>query len=92
MQLGGHQTPHPFQSARTRLGPDPPPAPEDRGNSGCEPWTRKELAAFTRGLTTCLSTAFDLFDNVLLSPHLDDGTKTGHWRNMLMFDPFKKDK
>jgi hypothetical protein len=29
---------------------------------------------------------------VLLSPHLDDGTGTMHWRNMLHYDPYKKDK
>jgi hypothetical protein len=33
----------------------------------------------TKGLTSCLTTAFDLFDEVLISPHLDDGTRTGHW-------------
>jgi hypothetical protein len=33
-----------------------------------------------------------MFDTVLISPHLDDGTKTMHWRNMLWFDPLKKDK
>lgn len=36
--------------------------------------------------------AHDLFDEVLIAPHLDDGTKTGHWRNMLLMDPEKKDK
>jgi hypothetical protein len=33
-----------------------------------------------------------MFDEVLISPHLDDGTKTMHWRNMLWYDPFTKDK
>lgn len=36
--------------------------------------------------------AHDMFDEVLISPHLDDGTKTMHWRNMLWFDPLVKDK
>jgi hypothetical protein len=36
--------------------------------------------------------AHDLFDEVLVTPHLDDGTKTGGWRNMLLFDPLQKDK
>jgi hypothetical protein len=33
-----------------------------------------------------------MFDEVLISPHLDDGTKTMHWRNMLWFDPLEKDR
>ena len=33
-----------------------------------------------------------MFDEVLISPHLDDGTKSMHWRNMLWFDPLVKDK
>jgi hypothetical protein len=36
--------------------------------------------------------AHDLFDEVLISPHVDDATKTGHWRNTLLFDPLEKDK
>ncbi|KAI8470137.1 MAG: hypothetical protein J3K34DRAFT_459022 [Monoraphidium minutum] len=61
------------------------------GQEGCQPWNRKELSEVTRGLTSCLTKAFDLFDEVLVSPHLDDGTRTGHWRNLLIFDPLEKD-
>ena len=36
--------------------------------------------------------AIELFDEVLITPHLDDGTGTMHWRNMLWMDPLLKDK
>ena len=60
-------------------------------DSACEPFTAERVARFAKGFKDCLQKAHDLFDEVLVSPHLDDGTKTMHWRNMLMFDPLQKD-
>jgi hypothetical protein len=54
--------------------------PSDQaGKEGCQPWTKKAVAEATRGFASCLTLAFDLFDEVLISPHLDDGTRTSHW-------------
>jgi hypothetical protein len=46
---------------------------------GCQKWSAAATANVTAGLKTCLTKAFELFDEVLISPHLDDGTRTGHW-------------
>lgn len=62
-----------------------------RWEDGCVPFNAAMVERVTTGLTGCLTAAFDLFDEVLVSPHLDDGTRTGHWRNMLVFDPLAKD-
>jgi hypothetical protein len=35
--------------------------------------------------------AHDLFDDVLITPHLDDATKTMQWRNFLRYDPLERD-
>ena len=51
---------------------------------GCQPWSPAAVANFTRGLSACLTLAFDMFDSVLISPHLDDGTRTGHWCVVLL--------
>jgi hypothetical protein len=34
--------------------------------------------------------ASQLFDEIMVAPHLDDGLKRGKWRNMLHFDPLWK--
>eukprot|EP00877_Chromochloris_zofingiensis_P008388 jgi/Chrzof1/3802/Cz13g09110.t1 len=57
----------------------------------CTPFTAPIVQLFQRGFQTCLKEAYDLGFNVLISPHLDDGTKKGWWRQMLLFDPLKKD-
>ena len=51
----------------------------DYAADGCRPFSPEAVHNVTRGLTSCLTLAFDLFDEVLISPHLDDGTRTGHW-------------
>ncbi|GBF92700.1 hypothetical protein Rsub_05069 [Raphidocelis subcapitata] len=61
-------------------------------NSNCEPFNAQNIARFEKGIKGCIQKAHDMFDEVLISPHLDDGTKTMHWRNMLFFDPYTKDK
>ena len=58
----------------------------------CEPFSQATVARFAKGFKDCLQKAHDMFDEVLVSPHLDDGTKTMHWRNTLMFDPLQKDR
>ncbi|GBF95536.1 hypothetical protein Rsub_08517 [Raphidocelis subcapitata] len=58
----------------------------------CEPFTKDTIARFAKGFKDCLQKAHDMFDEVLISPHLDDGTKTMHWRNTLMFDPLQPDQ
>lgn len=61
----------------------------------CEEYSasRPELTRrFADGFRACLQEAHDLFDDVLISPHLDDGTLSGHWRNMLVMDPLQKDR
>ncbi|KAI8472826.1 MAG: hypothetical protein J3K34DRAFT_519379 [Monoraphidium minutum] len=61
-------------------------------DSPCEAFSWDKIARFEKGFKDCLQKAHDMFDEVLISPHLDDGTKTMHWRNMLWFDPLVKDK
>lgn len=61
-------------------------------DSPCEAFNQDKVQRFERGIKSCIQKAHDLFDEVLISPHLDDGTKTMHWRNMLWFDPLKKDR
>ena len=63
-------------------------------NSPCQPFTPQTIAAFSTGLQQCFSTALQLFDEVLIAPHLDplgDTSLRPKWRNMLRFDPLKKD-
>lgn len=62
----------------------------------CEEFTGSKgqelISRYARGFKSCLQEAHDLFDDVLLSPHLDDGTLSGHWRNMMIMDPLAKDR
>ena len=61
-------------------------------DSPCTPFNASSISRFQSGFQACLQDAFDLgFSEVLISPHLDDGTKTDHWRNMLLFDPLHPD-
>jgi hypothetical protein len=60
-------------------------------DSPCEPFDAMRVERFAKGIKDCIQKAHDMFDEVLMSPHLDDGTKTMHWRNMLWFDPLEKD-
>lgn len=57
----------------------------------CQPFDGALVRRFTEGFTKCLQEARSLFETVLISPHLDDGTNTCHWRNMLVFDPLQRD-
>ncbi|GBF96701.1 hypothetical protein Rsub_09443 [Raphidocelis subcapitata] len=57
----------------------------------CEAFTKDSVARFAAGFKACLQKAHDSFEEVLITPHLDDGTKTMHWRNFLRFDPLKPD-
>lgn len=61
-------------------------------DSKCMPWTPEAIANMTKGIKDCIKEAHDLFDEVLISPHLDDATNSMHWRNTLTFDPLKKDR
>jgi hypothetical protein len=56
-----------------------PPPPDWDYKDGCQGFSQPALDTWQRGLTNCLTLAFELFDEVLISPHLDDGTRTGHW-------------
>ena len=38
-----------------------------------------------------MQVAAELFDEIMVAPHLDDGLKRGKWRNMLHFDPLWED-
>eukprot|EP00877_Chromochloris_zofingiensis_P006477 jgi/Chrzof1/2082/Cz11g02040.t1 len=61
-------------------------------NSSCNPFDQQTISEFQAGMQQCMQHAFDVgFTEMLLSPHLDDGTRTNHWRNMLVFDPLVKD-
>jgi hypothetical protein len=60
-------------------------------DSACEPFTAATIARFAKGIKDCIQKAHDMFDEVLMSPHLDDASKTMHWRNTLWFDPLAKD-
>jgi hypothetical protein len=58
--------------------------------SACVALDPESIARFQVGFQACLQDAVNLgFTEVLISPHLDDGTKTEHWRNMLLFDPLQ---
>ena len=61
-------------------------------NSACEPLNSAAISQFQSGFQACLQDAFNLgFSEVLITPHLDNGTKKNHWRNMLLFDPLQAD-
>jgi len=64
---------------------------KEEWNSPCVPFTPSIIEQLTKGFTGCLKSAFEQFDEVLIAPHLDDGLKRGHWRNLLHYDPLKKD-
>lgn len=49
------------------------------------------MNTFRTGFTNCLRVAVELFDEILIAPHLDDGLKRGKWRNFLHNDPLWKD-
>jgi hypothetical protein len=54
-----------------------------------------QFAVFCLPFLQCLSLAVQLFDEVLVAPHLDPvagSSKRGKWRNMLRFDPLQKDQ
>jgi hypothetical protein len=65
---------------------------KDVWDSPCLPFNTDTIRQFKEGIKGCLKEAFELFDEVLISPHLDDGLKRGHWRNLLHYDPLKKDR
>lgn len=61
----------------------------------CAPFNASVVAAFRGGMTACLRVAAQLFDTVLVAPHLDPAAGSmarPKWRNMLRFDPLVKDK
>lgn len=60
----------------------------------CEPFALNVTANFRAGLQACFAVAAQLFDEVLIAPHLDPvvTTKRTKWRNFLLFDPLWKDK
>lgn len=60
-------------------------------NSDCTPWNDGALNTFRTGFTNCLKVAAELFDDIMVAPHLDEGLKVGKWRNFLHNDPFWKD-
>lgn len=64
---------------------------KDVWDSPCVPFTQAVIDELTAGFARCFKFAFEHFDELLLAPHLDDGLKRGHWRNLLHFDPLKKD-
>uniref|UniRef100_A0A383VDD3 Glycoside hydrolase family 42 N-terminal domain-containing protein n=1 Tax=Tetradesmus obliquus TaxID=3088 RepID=A0A383VDD3_TETOB len=61
----------------------------------CKPFTKKSIASFRDAMRKCLSLAVQLYEEVLIAPHLDlvaGSSKRGKWRNMLRFDPLQKDR
>jgi hypothetical protein len=60
-------------------------------DNDCHAFDSHAVQRFTEGFTRCLQEARSLFRTVLISPHLDDGSNTCHWRNLLFFDPLQKD-
>eukprot|EP00878_Enallax_costatus_P023723 GHUV01025260.1.p1 GENE.GHUV01025260.1~~GHUV01025260.1.p1 ORF type:complete len:363 (+),score=80.93 GHUV01025260.1:1282-2370(+) len=64
---------------------------KDEWNSDCRQWDDAAVTTFRTGLTNCFKVAVDLFDEILVAPHLDEGLKRGKWRNFLHNDPLWKD-
>lgn len=60
-------------------------------DGACMPFNKTAIDFFRNGMQTCLQQAKDMGFDVLISPHLDDATKTDHWRNMVQYDPYAKD-
>jgi hypothetical protein len=81
-QLPAPPSPHlkPMYPPSPSTHPYPQLPPSDwEYKDGCQGFSQSALDTWQRGLTNCLTLAFELFDEVLISPHLDDGTRTGHW-------------
>ena len=60
-------------------------------DSPCLPFNATTIRLFQTGFQSCLQEAYDMGFNVLVSPHIDDGSRKGYWRNFFRFDPLAKD-
>jgi len=60
-------------------------------NSDCVAFNPQTVKVFADGIKSCLKVAAELFDEIMVAPHLDEGLKRGKWRNMLHFDPLWQD-
>jgi hypothetical protein len=60
-------------------------------NSDCVAFNPQTVKVFADGIKSCFKVAAELFDEIMVAPHLDEGLKRGKWRNMLHFDPLWED-
>lgn len=60
-------------------------------NSDCQAFNPATVKVFADGIKSCIKVAAELFDEIMVAPHLDEGLKRGKWRNMLHFDPLWQD-
>ncbi len=63
---------------------------DSQGKFSCEPADSAKIARFKAAMQRCFQKAIDAKLSIALTPHLDDGTGQGRWRNVLDFDPTTK--
>ena len=61
-----------------------------RVNGVCSAATTDTIARFKTAIQRCFQRAIDNNLSIAVTPHLDDGTGQGRWRNVLDFDPWDK--
>jgi hypothetical protein len=62
-------------------------------DAACLPPTKADIDEFAQGFARCVAYARTVgFNQVLMSPHIDDALGKGLWRNMIDFKPLENDK
>ena len=65
---------------------------DNDGNVSCPAADADKIIAFQNAMQRCFKRAIDAKFSIALTPHLDDGTGQGRWRNILNFDPIEKQR
>jgi hypothetical protein len=63
---------------------------DQNGKFHCNAADDGQIAKFKTSMQRCFQKAVDAGLSIALTPHLDDGTGQGRWRNLLVFDPLEK--
>lgn len=63
---------------------------DSSGRFQCDAADDHKILAFKNAMQRCFKRAIDAGLSIAVTPHLDDGTGQGRWRNILNFDPLDK--
>ena len=63
---------------------------DNNGQVQCPAATSDTIERFRWAMQRCFQRAIDSNMSIALTPHLDDGSGGGRWRNLLAFDPLEK--